>query len=100
VEQRRALRHASGAAGVLQEGDVIRPHVGLNELELPAGGERIVERVAVSAENAGPTFTPSHEQVAHAANDHVLDAGLGHHHFQRGDEILQKQNRLAPESLS
>ena len=41
MEQRRALGDAGGAAGILQEGDVVGRDVRLGELHATAGGERV-----------------------------------------------------------
>src|SRR5262249_7510847 len=43
VEQRRSLGDAGGAAGILQEGDVIGGQLWLVQLHAAAGRERIVE---------------------------------------------------------
>ena len=99
MEQGGALRDAGGAAGVLQEGDVITGERRLAEGLGAAGGERGVERDRLrqregrhhllhAADDEVDDHALEAEQVAHRGEDHVLDLGLADHLLQRGGKIL------------
>ena len=105
VQQRRALGDAGGAAGILQEGDVIERELRLVELQAAAGGERLVERDRARdrpgrhhllhlADHQVDDHALEAEQVAHAADDHMLDRGPRDHLLHRGGEILQNDDRF------
>ena len=70
VQQRGALRHAGGAAGVLQEGDVVALDVGLGQLQAPAGRDRVVEL-------GGARQREGRHHLLHLAHHHVDDRALG-----------------------
>ena len=105
VQQRRALRHAGGAAGVLQEGDVVAGQRGLGQRRVAALRQRGVEgNGARQRERRHHLLHLAHdevddhaleaEQVAHRAEDDVLDLGLADHLLQRGGEILDDDDRF------
>jgi hypothetical protein len=106
VEQGRALRHAGGAARVLQEGDVL----GLARHGLQRHAATLRQHI-VEAEGARQRELGHHlldlahhqihqhaleaaEQVAHGRDHHVLDRGVGDHLFQRGGEVLDDDDGL------
>ena len=100
MKQRRALRDAGGAAGILQEGDIVECETRLVELEAATGRECVVEgdRARDRIGRHHLLHPPHHQvddhaldakQVAHAANDDVLERGSAHHLLHRVREILQ-----------
>ena len=105
VKQRRALGDAGGAAGILQEGDVVGRDLRLAELHAAAGRDRVVEqdRARNRVGRHHLLHAPHHqiddhaleaEHVAHAADDDVLDRGLRQHLLHGGREVLQNDDRL------
>ena len=106
VQQRGPLRHAGGAARILQEGHVGRHH--LHRLEVQGGA--LPQR---GGEAHMPRQRPSRHQLLHAAHhevdehalqaaqhlahrgDHdMLDLRAGRHGLQGGGEILQDDDGL------
>ncbi len=106
VEQRGALGNTRGAAGVLQEGDVVRLDVGLLQGHAPAGGDGVVELDgARQSERRHHLLHLAHDQiddwalgeaqqVAHAGEHDVLDRRLAEHVLQRLGEILYDDDGL------
>ena len=101
VEQRRALGDAGGAAGILQEGDVIGVSFGLlsfwlrpasASLNETAPGDRPGRHHLHHADDQIDDHALEAEQVAHAADDHMLDRGPRDHLLHRGSEILQNDH--------
>ncbi|MCY1359130.1 hypothetical protein D9M69_456870 [compost metagenome] len=106
VQQHRALAHAGGAAGVLQEGDVIRSGGRRLQRELAAFGQHAVEAhtvgqlprrhhlLDVAHHEVDDRALQSAEHVAHAGDHHVLDRRARQHRLQRGGKVLQDDNGL------
>ncbi len=105
VQQRRALGDAGRAAGILQEGDVVRALFDRLQPGSRAGGERVVEgKVAWQGPGRNHLLHVPHdqiddqpleaEQVAHRGDHDMLDLGARDHRLQRGGEILQDHDRF------
>nr|GEU28155.1 hypothetical protein [Tanacetum cinerariifolium] len=106
VQQHRALRHARGAARVLQEGDVIVSL--LDRLQRQAGRFRhhfLVRDRARQRVRRHHLLDLAHHQiddrafdqaqhVAHGGHHHVLDAGIGQHLLQGDGKIFQHDDRF------
>ena len=101
VQQHRALGDAGSAAGILQEGDVVRPDRNARERQLAALAKRVVEfgrgRQRVGRHHL--LDVPHHgidqrafqraEHVAHAGDHHVFHVGRRQRLLQHQGEILQ-----------
>ena len=101
MQQHGGFGDAGGAAGILQEGDVVGADVGPCKRHFAAGSERIFERgrlwqvvgrhhaldVAHHAIDQRALHAPKH--VAHACDDHVLDRRRRQRLLQDRREILQ-----------
>ena len=106
MQQHRALGDAGGAAGVLQEGDVVGPDRRGRERQPAAGIDRVVEAdcvrqvigrhhlldVAHDAVDQRAFNGPKH--VAQAGDDHVLDRRMRQRLLQHRREVLQHHDRL------
>ena len=101
MQQYRALGDAGGAAGILQEGDVVGSDRNARERQLAAGGDRVVEfgRARQRVGRHHLLDVPHHrvdqrafqraEHVAHAGDHHVLNIGVRQRLLQHRGEILQ-----------
>ncbi|MGY4433208.1 hypothetical protein ACVWWO_005685 [Bradyrhizobium sp. F1.13.1] len=100
MKQGGTLGHAGGAAGILQEGDVAGRQLRLVECQRAAGGDRVVEghrawqrpgrhHLLDAADDQIDDHALEAEQVAHAADDDVLDLRLRDHLLDGVGEILQ-----------
>ena len=106
VGQHRTLGHAGGAAGVLQESDVVVVHRDRLQRVRCALGQRVAEThrfgqverrhhlLDVLEHEVDQRALGEAEQVADARGDDVLDLGLRRHLLQRGREIVQHHDRL------
>ena len=106
VQQDGALGDAGGAAGILQEGDVVGAEFHPLERQLAAGGERGLEggRAGYRVGRHHLLDAPHHqidqgalhraEHVAHAGDHHVLHLGLRQRLLQHAGEILQHHDGL------
>ena len=107
VQQRRALGDAGGAAGVLQERDVVALDVRLRQLHAPPGRDRVVELGGARQRKAGTIFFTLRttrltivpfgkpQKVAHAGQHDVCTVVLAMHLLQRLGEVLDDDDRLA-----
>src|SRR6266436_9357354 len=70
MEQRRALGDAGGAAGILQEGDIVAGDGRLVELHAAAGRERVVEgdgaRYRIGRDRKSTRLNSSHGYISYA----------------------------------
>ncbi len=106
VKQRRALRNAGGAAGILQEGDVVGTELGVGQRAPLAGRERVIEAhcagqrigrhhlLDLAHHEVGDRAFQSAEHVADRGDDDVLDLGLRQRLLQHAGEILQHDDGL------
>ena len=105
VREHGALRDTRGAAGVLQERDVVvsqRHSLEILELalaqrlvEADGAGQRVFRDLLlhVPQREVHEQRLREREQVADAGDDHRLDAGLVDHLLQRVGEVLEDQDR-------
>ena len=105
-KQRRALRHAGRAAGVLQERDVLRrdrarvERLALAGRERRLEGRRLRQRIGrhhllhLSHDQIDDRALREAEQVAHRGDDDVLHARVLDDLLERGGEVLQDDDRL------
>ncbi len=105
MEQRRAFRNSGGAAGILQERDIVGTDRWLVQRQLAARGKSIVERNrAWNRKRRHHLLDLAHdeidddaleaEQVAHGAHDDVLDVRLRQHLFERARKVFQNDDRF------
>ena len=103
VKQRCALGDAGGAAGILQEGDVVGPDLRLAEFHAAAGRDGVVEqdRARNRKRRHHLLHAPHHqiddhaleaEHVPHAADDDMLDRGLRQHLLHGVREVFEHDN--------
>ena len=106
MQQRGALGDAGGAAGVLQEGDVVALDVGPVQVHAPAGGDGVVELDGLGkGEGRHHLLHLAHhhvddgalgeaQQIAHAGQHDVLHRRLGQHLLQGLGEVLDDDDGL------
>ena len=105
MQQRGALGDAGGAAGILQEGDIVRRDRNRLEAGRRSGLERGAERNMAGQRPGRHHFldlahdqvdqqTLDAEQVAHGGHDDVLDRRARNRGLQRRGEVLQDDDRL------
>ena len=106
MQQHGALGNAGGAAGILQEGDVVGPDRRRGERQGAARAQHIVEReglrqaigrhhfLDVAHDAVDHRAFHEAEHVAHAGDDDVLDLRVRQRLLQHGGEILQHHDRL------
>ena len=106
MQQHGALGHARGAAGVLQQGDVVGldvgrlsvPRVPWATASLKRTAPRQVERghhlLDVAHDEVDQRALEQAQQVAHGGQHHMLDRRVGDALLQRGGEVLDDDDGL------
>ena len=111
VQQHGALAHTRGAAGVLQQRDVVRLDVGLLERAARALGHRVIEAhgtrqvvgghhlLDVAHHIVDERALEQAQLVAHGAQHHVLDGRVRNAALQRGGEVFDDDDGLGTRVL-
>ncbi len=106
VAEHHALGVTGGAAGVLQEGQVVEVHVHREMGQRPSLLERLIEAYRTAQVEPRHLFLHAAqdevhrralegaEQVADGRHHHALDAAAGHGFFQGVGEVLEDHHRL------